>query len=211
MIRHSIATGLAALLLLTACGEDSENTVDGLGFDQIRQSLEPKPESPTAAQIHSRLTPERLATMPGAVAVATLSERKAAAALIEAGRNGNVVTYFTPDGISMALRDGVLVGTRGLGFDLMTADVSGPLAALAGGKSTDVVRVHRYLDGANDIQVRRLMCSYTRTDTKIAETCRSPDTTISNSYVMSESGRIASSRQWIGSEAGYVQIQQVRH
>lgn len=205
-----IAIGLAALLSLTACGDAKDGPVLEILRDKVQGIGKPAPEKPTAEQIRSRLTPEVLATLPGSVAVANIPQRNAAAVLFEAGRNGDTVTYFTPDGISVALRSGMLVGTRGIGFDLMNADVEGSLAALAGGPSRGVTRLHRYLDGENATQLRSLVCDYARTGARISETCRTPGMTIANSYVMTSDGRIGASRQWIGPESGYLEIQQVR-
>ncbi|MAM00302.1 MAG: hypothetical protein CL583_17825 [Alteromonadaceae bacterium] len=211
MIRRFFGpTTLSALLLLTACGDTQNETPLQLGLSQLQNIGKPAHQTLTAAQIRSRLTPDLLATLPDAVIVATLTKRKVSSVLLGAGRNGDTVTYLTPDGISMALREGMLVGTRGLGFDLMNADVEEPLAALAGGADTGVVRLHRYLDGENATELRSFVCDYARNGATINETCHTPGITINNSYEMTRQGQIAASRQWIGPEVGYVEIQQVR-
>lgn len=207
MIRYCVA---AALFILTACGNNQGEDAIGLRLEQIGKIGSETPEGPSAAQIRARLTPDVMARRPGSVIVASLPKRDVAAALFQASVNGDVTTYFTPDGISLALRDGILVGTRGLGFDLMTANVDGPLSAIAGGSQTNVVRIHHYLNGENAVTLRRFICNYTRTAAMISETCRSPDVTISNSYTMTSDGRIGASRQWISPEVGYVQVDQIR-
>tara|TARA_R110002012_G_scaffold47399_1_gene124203 strand:- start:9383 stop:10018 length:636 start_codon:yes stop_codon:yes gene_type:complete len=210
MIRRFFAPALGVLLLLSACGDTQNGTPLQLGLSQLQNIGKPPHQTLTAAQIRSRLTPELLATLPEGVIIATLEQRQVSSVLLEAGRNGDTVTYLTPDGISLALREGMLVGTRGLGFDLMNADVEEPLAALAGGAASGVVRLHRYLDGENATVLRSFVCDYVRSGSNIAETCHTPDLTVNNSYEMTQDGRIAASRQWIGPDLGYVKIQQVR-
>jgi len=124
--------------------------------------------------------------------------------LIERQRNRDVVTYFTPDGISMSYKSGVLVGTRGLGFDLMGADVGDVLQSLRSGRD-GAVRLHRYLDGEDQIVLRSLVCDYTGSG-RITETCYSDGLEIKNTYQMS-GGRITTSRQWIGPEQGYIRLE----
>lgn len=210
MIRRYFAPALAVCLFLSACGDTQNRTPLQLGVSQLRNIGQPAHQTLTAAQIRSRLTPELLATLPHGVIIATLEERQVSSVLLEVGRNRDTVTYLTPDGISLALREGMLVGTRGLGFDLMNADVEEPLAALAGGAASGVVRLHRYLDGENATVLRSFVCDYERSGSNIAETCHTPDLTVNNSYEMTQDGRIAASRQWIGPDLGYVKIQQVR-
>lgn len=209
MIRQGILAALAALGLLAGCG-DGGNPAFKAAVARIQSLGRPAPKAPTADQIRARLTPEVLAQIEGGVLIATIPAREASAALFEAGRNGPVVTYVTPDGISLSLDRGVLVATRGLGFDLMTADVDEPQAALrAGGATTGAVRIHRYLDGENQVVLRSLVCRYARAGGAVTETCRTPGATIENRYVMGAGG-IDASRQWVGPETGYVRIEHIR-
>ena len=124
--------------------------------------------------------------------------------LIENTRNRDVVTYLTPDGISVSLRHGVLVATRGLGFDLMTADVSAVIPAIRN-RSQEVIRVHRYLDGEEQVVIRTFICDYSGAGT-VTETCYSDGLRITNTYDLG--GRaIRASRQWVSPEQGYLRVE----
>jgi hypothetical protein len=68
--------------------------------------------------------------------------------------DGNVRLWAAADGAQVALRDGILISTRGFGMDLMSADVPSVAGLLA-----DHSRTHHYLDGT-DTPIRR---SYTCT------------------------------------------------
>ena len=210
MTRWFFAPLLGALLVLSACGDTRNGTPLQLGLSQLKNIGKPTHQTLNAEQIRSRLTPELLATLPEGVIIATREQRKVSSVLLEGGRNGDTVTYLTPDRISMSLRDGMLVGTRGLGFDLMNADVEEPLDALSGGSKTGVVRLHRYLDGENATVLRSFICDYARSGSTVTETCYTPGITITNSYQLTPEGQIDRSRQWVGPEVGYVEIQQVR-
>lgn len=63
------------------------------------------------------------------------------------GGNGDVQTWKLADGVSLSFLDAVLFSSRGLGADLMSADVSGTRAMLAGDGSARHIRLHSYLDG----------------------------------------------------------------
>ncbi|UOA34121.1 hypothetical protein DSM110093_03956 (plasmid) [Sulfitobacter sp. DSM 110093] len=170
------------------------------------QSLTGRPSNAQSSQsvesIRRQLTPdlrERLGNK--ALLIARLENRDQASVLIQSGVNRDVVTYVTPDGISLSLRDGVLVGTRGLGFDLMNTDVS-EMAMRDGGQA---VRVHRYLDGENRIVIKSFICDYKGVN-PIVEACAGKNTQFQNSYRVSAS-KIIASRQWIGPEVGYIQVE----
>lgn len=199
---------LALAVLLTACGSgQSQNPLIGPLKEILPRVLSrtPPPAPPTAAQIRSRITPEiraQLGNVP--LKIVVLEKQNLASVLIERQRNRDVVTYFTPDGISMSYKSGVLVATRGLGFDLMGADVGDVLQSLRSGRD-GATRLHRYLDGEDQIVLRSFVCDYTGSG-RITETCYSDGFKIENTYQMS-GGRITTSRQWIGPEQGYIRLE----
>jgi hypothetical protein len=197
-----LLAGLA--LALSGCSTDGTNRL----FPQALQNIipgRPTPAGPTAAQIRSQLSPDVRAQLGAPVKIATLEEVNLASVIVLRARNGNVETYFTPDGISVSLRDGIVVATRGLGFDLMTADVSDVYRAMRAGQSA--VRIHRYLDGENHVIIRSFICDYAGR-TEVIETCHTEGFTITNSYRLA-GGRIIASRQWISPQRGYIRIESV--
>ena len=202
-LRSVVALSLA--VLVTACGtERGEQSV----FDPVVQTISSvgraKARPLTADQIRGNLTPEIRAQYSGlSLKVAVLERQELASILIESETNRDTVTYFTPDGISVALKQGVLVGTRGLGFDLMTADVTEVIGSLHSGARA--VRIHHYLDGEDKVVMRSFICDYAG-HTTVTETCYSDGFEIQNRYTM-HSGRITASRQWISPEQGYIRLE----
>jgi hypothetical protein len=73
------------------------------------------------------------------------------------GDNGPVQTWATPEYLTLGLRDGVLISTRGFGADLMSAEAP-DLAVLASGAGQYQRRFY-YLDGADQSQVHDYMCT----------------------------------------------------
>lgn len=65
--------------------------------------------------------------------------------------NGDVVTWSTPDYMAVSLRDGMVVATRGLGPDILSADAPTTQAVQAGKGTTS--RTYYFLDAA-DQQLR---------------------------------------------------------
>ncbi len=133
------------------------------------------------------------------------------------GTNNGVIAWRTFDGISISLDNGVLVSTRGLGFDLMSADVSGTRAALAGATGEYSLH-HSYLDGENQTVFRSFLCTMpppasetidvfdrNYATLRFDETCNALGLTIENTFWIGD-GVVRRSRQWIGQETGYLTV-----
>lgn len=198
---RKILLALAALSLVVACGRTQpEQQFFGAVLRGVQEGS--AAQSPrTVAQIRQRLTPEVRAQFGNAVLkIALLEDNDQASVLIEAGNNQDVATFFTPDGRSISLKQGVLVATRGLGFDLMSADVSSVLSSL--GNGTRAVRIHRYLDGEDQLVIHSFVCDY-EGRIRVVETCYGNGSSFENTYSMS-AGRILASRQWIGPQLGHI-------
>jgi hypothetical protein len=131
------------------------------------------------------------------------------------GQNGDVATWRTPDQRSFSFRDGVLVGTRGLGFDLMSADVSGTLAAISGA-SGEYALFHTTLDGRNKTVFRSFACTMASPVSETIdifgslhsvqrhdETCHAFGLSIQNTY-WTGGGVMWKARQWVTEETGYL-------
>jgi hypothetical protein len=148
---------------------------------------------------------------------AEIPNLRAGGLLRVAGSNNGVITWRTADNLTIALDHDVLVSTRGLGFDLMSADVSGTRAALAGAPG-EYSLFHSYLDGENQTVFRSFLCTmappvsetidvFDRNYATLRhdETCNALGLTIENSFWIGD-GVLRRSRQWIGQELGYVTI-----
>lgn len=93
--------------------------------------------------------------------LAELPKLSVSATMALFGRNGDVQTWKSADGVSLSFLDGVLVSSRGLGADVMSADVSGTRAMLAGDGSARHIRLHSYLDGDYQPSIRASPTNWT--------------------------------------------------
>jgi len=208
-------SGVALLGLLAACGPMNSN---GLGADAAARvgaitGLRPTPP----AEPVSALPTAALAKGPGNVLMVKLLGRNAVAAMTRAGSNNGVETWRTAKGVTLSFRDGILVASRGLGGDLMGANVDGVLAAILRGTGT-AQRRHAFLDSEDQIQTRDLTCTFT-TDapeviaiatgtveaTKVTEVCESPVLVFTNQYWLSDT-EIVQSRQAVSVSVGYIRV-----
>lgn len=152
---------------------------------------------------------------------AVIAESNANALLYPIAENGPVVTWTTVDARTLALRDGVLVQTRGLGADLMSSQV--PTAAALSRGTGQVRRLHSYL-GPNDQTVlmyfdctlrnegaERVTVSGLGYDTRrIAETCSDGTVSFQNRYWIQTGSKIRQSVQWAGPEVGNIAMFDLR-
>lgn len=173
-------------------------------------------QGPSADQIRAQVNQLGPSALNEPLLLADLEELDRAATLIVMDRKADAITWRTGDNSSLSFDEGVLVATRGLGFDLMVADVSGTKAALQGrGGSYEIFR--NTLDGEDRIQVHTFVCQVTgrasetlstlqgpRSVIRVTESCRSPIEMIENIYWRAADGMILKSRQWISQGAGYV-------
>ncbi|WP_373634874.1 YjbF family lipoprotein [Yoonia sp. SS1-5] len=210
-MKSGMAIMAALVLALAGCGNtENRDVLTKQLFELFTTAQGAGEPAPDAAALRASLTPQVLAPVDGPVLLVELPARDAAAVLTRIGTNRGVETFLTPDGISLSLANGLVVATRGLGFDLMSADVNDVARALRGGGATGN-RIHRHLDGENQLIATSFVCSYARRpDGQIAETCESPDRTFTNSYLTDSSGNIRTSRQWISAETGYIVIEKIK-
>ena len=210
--------GLLGLLGLAACGNDP----DASAMAEIG-TIAGRITQPRAAPVDAKalLSPQVLAAADQPVMLAEIPARRAAASLIVAATNGSHVTWVSGDGITLTLQGGLLTASRGLGHDLMSADVSQSLQLLAGNAGT-AVRVHRYLDGENQITLRSFVCSASSAGAEtvdlitrrvsariVTEDCVSSGESFTNRYWIAGSGHIIRSEQWVGPETGMIRLLRV--
>jgi len=212
MTRRTFALATLTLGLLAGCG-DTPNPALSIGKEAIKTIGKPKTAAPvSAAAIRQALTPEVIAQIGRPIILAELPARGVAAALVQTGENHDVRTYATQEGITMSLRQGMLIATRGLGNDLISADVAGPLQAITSrGAVTKATRLHRYVDGENQTVLRSFHCEYSwPKPTRVIEACYTTDMQIENLYALDSAADIINSRQWINPESGSIHIETIR-
>lgn len=134
---------------------------------------------------------------------------------VEDLRNGDNVSWVSPSNEMISLQNGLLISTRGAGYDLLSADVRDVFLALALDRPR-AVRVHRYLDGQNHVLVKSFICEYERSFdtttayfrvvpvTRVEETCYGLDREFSNHYWVSSAGEIVRAEQWVSPSIGHI-------
>ncbi|WP_296427267.1 YjbF family lipoprotein [Yoonia sp.] len=202
-IRHVMQ--IMVFCLVAACGNGNDRNL--VPQQVLARLAEPKQTPADVSQVRAALTPQVLTAIDGPVLLVQIMNRGAVAVLTRVAMNGPIETFLTPDGISLSLHDGLLVATRGLGFDLMAADVGGPLGAVMG-NANDAPREHRYLDGENHVSRDVFDCIYTRSAADhIREICSRAGNAFENTYIVDVFGLVRVSRQWVSEGVGYLLIE----
>ncbi|NSY39575.1 YjbF family lipoprotein [Leisingera sp. ANG59] len=221
------AAALAAALLLAGCSRGPEKTPAELEVVQAvaeqfsrRRNAPPPPAELTRALLDKQTQ---------AYIEVTIENRDAKAYLTRAlerrdSHPGTIEVWRTQDNVSIALRQGMVIATRGLGGGLLSAQV--PTAEGAGGPVRGGAR--RYTVRADGNSQRRLnmACSLhdlgpepveiveiTHPARRLQERCEGAGGVVVNDYwVDSRPGRnqVWQSRQWAGPETGYLRIRQLR-
>ncbi|NJS38887.1 MAG: YjbF family lipoprotein, partial [Rhodobacteraceae bacterium] len=150
---------------------------------------------------------------------AVIPVRSADALLTITDAKGGTVTWSTTDGTTFTQRDGVLIQTRGLGPDLMSAQAPSAAALRTDGGTHQ--RVYFFL-GENDGTTRRTYdCTVTAAGTeeieifarthkveKFTETCARPQGSITNTFWF-EGPVIRKSKQLASGGLGFIDFEQV--
>ncbi len=179
------------------------------------------PALPTRAKASNKvvvLNPQK-ATTP---TIRVFLESRGASAVLTANSTLGAVTNWTDaSGVSVALNQGLVVETRGLGDDMMSSDVSNSLMALKGAFGDAYYeRFQTTLGGELETEFRAFQCqvsdrsattikisSNTVPVTRIVETCSSIGFSVSNTYWQGANGTLWRSRQWISEGVGHMTIE----
>ncbi|WBU57149.1 YjbF family lipoprotein [Paracoccus sediminicola] len=220
----------AAVSLLTGCGSSDESNETILG--QLSQTAAPAIARVTgrgeAAEAAPQLSPEEmaaraLAANPNPLILVNLESAGTTQVMAMVGENNGMRTYMTPNEQALIMRGGMLVGTKGLGNDLSVAEVANSAALIRARRSGQASRINRYIGGDSVERPLPMQCSIatgqgqsfalggaSMSATQIVESCDASGVEVQNSYLVTASGQIPVSRQWIGPELGYVTIQTIR-
>lgn len=178
---------LAALLMQTGCSAVTAN-LSGMAPSQLQ--LAAPSNAPQLAM--------------------TLENRNIILTIAKVERQQDVEIWAVADGPQVFLREGMILGTRGFGPDLMSAHA--PSAATLR-SMTDHSRSYAVLDGTDTLQTETFACTAQPAPAPapapaltVDETCTSPQRVIRNQFSFGRSGKVVNSRQWLGPTAGYTII-----
>lgn len=210
-----VILGAAALAMLSACSsvESDEGSIPGILAEAMRQSVGQKERSAEAKTVDpSQMAATALRVNKGPLIMVGLERMNSTQVLAMTGENAGMRTYMTENEQALILRDGMLVGTRGLGHDLSVAEVAQSSALIRSGRSGQVQRVMRYWTGDGLERPLRLDCTIAPGPKAgvMIETCKNGPLEFQNNYI-AQNGRVTVSRQWVGPDLGYVTIQELRY
>lgn len=211
----------AALALVAACGNDkgASNPVAAAVGQMAQATLaKGKKGAAPAAQAAAPVGRAELAAFGKPILRVQSKALGQDGFLTIADAKENVVTWTAQGQANFSLRDGVLIQTRGLGSDLMSAQVPS-LAQLRSGASYE--RVYYFL-GPDDIGTRRTydcttatigretieVVGKTHATTRVTETCTRQNGKVTNDYWI-EGSTVRKSRQWASNGVTYLEFEKV--
>ncbi|THH35103.1 hypothetical protein E4Z66_14850 [Aliishimia ponticola] len=194
---------MAGLLVLSACGTASDSAFLRIA-NTLKQSTMPGQQPSLEAQRAAVIQTVRNAGQSDPVLMIELPANNAVASTIIGGRNGGAVTWLDATGVSVTTRNGVVIATRGLGYDLMASDMRGTISALSG-RTASYGRLHRYLDAEGVLNSVTFSCQPSRNGATLTERCTSGRDSFVNTYQLNGS-TVVRSRQWIGPVVGYADL-----
>ena len=114
--------------------------------------------------------------------------------------SGGETLWLAPDGSGFTFDEGLLVATRGVGEDLVSADLSQLQRLLQTGQSGTIERFESTLDGEGQIILNSYVCTVTVAPELVREDCSGlTEDGFVNTYRLSNgSGQVISSRQRTG-------------
>ena len=208
MTLRPLSLMLALMAGLSACSSDPEHS-------EIAKNLFKRGE---AIQFDPDFVALRNAGAP--TYVAGLQSRKGAYTLFirQTTNAKGEETWISPDHLSLGMKDGMIIATRGFGNDIYAADVGGTLNALKADRESSITEHFiTPLSGANQVEWLAFRCQVTRqsqqpvklsetytADTDLFyETCQNGQMNFRNVFWVERGTRkIVQSRQWISEETG---------
>jgi hypothetical protein len=207
---------LAALVLMAACGSDKGATT-GFGFmrDAASAMMAGRDAEPAA-----QMTRAEIRAFGAPLQQIVVETSGISAYLGVQGVRGDVVTWATSSRENIALKGGVLIQTRGLGADLMSAAVP-DLGQLLSGAAVErrffhlngteatvetVVTCTPRIAGRETVEIVGLAYETARID----EDCVNDQLAFTNSFWIEGTGNLRKSRQWAGEVLGSLEISDLR-
>lgn len=150
---------------------------------------------------------------------AVIASRAADVFLTISDTKGSVQTWTTTDGTTFSFRDGVIIQTRGLGPDLMSADAPAVSQLLQNGATYP--RRYFFLGADDQVTRRTYECTVTVLGqetitilerdhgvTHVKEDCVRPQGTVSSEYWI-EGRTVRKSQQWTSGLVGVIVFERV--
>ncbi|MDZ4309642.1 MAG: YjbF family lipoprotein [Cypionkella sp.] len=143
-----------------------------------------------------------------------------ASRLLAEGMRDGVTRWRSLENTQIYTRDGMIIGTRGLGFDLITADPGDAVKLILTAGTGQTIRIHRVLDGEDRLVIRAFVCDIAPVGIetiykdaagnpvqalRVDEICHGPSGNFRNHHWLRNS-RIDQTIQFVGPEIGRIQL-----
>lgn len=204
--RTAVAAAVA-MLMLSACGAGMKQVAGMMAGQAGNQGID-----------LNRLSREKIEAFGTPILRATIPSRGLDLLMSPRDTRDNVVTWESAEGITFAFRDGVLIESRGLGADLMSASAPGAGRIASGGTYT---RSYWFVADEDRNQRRDYACTpesqgseavalygYEYQTRHIAEACLRDVGKIRNEFWF-DGAKIRKSRQWVSPDIGYVEFSRI--
>lgn len=218
---RSLIGAALSLALLSACGTDpaaGDGKTSANSLKAYFGSLLGKGRAANPAETNPAQTRALLAQLGQPITYAKVDKLGYFSFMSPYGNNGPVQTWASSAYETFSLKGGILVATRGLGPDLMTAVV--PSLGQVRSGSGSFHRVYFTLDGADQPQRADFECSFKSSGSetvtvldrgypsqRVTESCSNAETQFENMYWFDSSGNLRQSLQHVSEQAASVQLQ----
>ena len=219
-MRLGVGLTLAGVLAMTLGGCGSEELLasdSGAATEALARSLRLPAARSTTPAGPPQLTRAVIEKADFPLALGTIESLNATAIMGRISQNSGTETYASADRVTVTLRDGVMISSRGFRADLMSGIVPSGATIRSGTGSHD--RVHDYLDSLDKIERHRFACTLAKGGVEtitiaqtayrtsvVTETCSGSTGSFANQYWIESSGKIRQSRQWISETVGFLRL-----
>ena len=215
MTRFRTLTMLAAIGLVAACGNQPESESTRNLLKGLLQLAKTSRSAPPQQGLSPQVIQQVLAATPNSVILFTLEKTNGQVPIIQIERNLAYRTYATGARQTVTVKNGMVTATRGLGGDLMSAEIDQTLNVISSRSSGLTKRTMRFLSGDDQTIELNFDCVVSVQNGQgglqgMREDCRAGKTTFVNTYAVDSNGRIRASRQWVGDFTGYVSLALLR-
>ena len=186
-------------VMLSSCGDNVS------AFANVaRDLLAENEKDPLYGKRLAGINPETLENLGFSVIYADLPSIQKASFMRPMERNANVETWVSTQGTSLSMADGIIVATRGYGYDLASSKRPTLSELQQNAKTKESYEsAYRHWDLEGNLRTRVGLCKAARIANQIQEQCSINGLKVTNSYELGPQG-ITTSLQWISPERGYL-------
>lgn len=209
------------LAALAGCSSEPTGTAPDQLIAQVVSGFSPGSGESQVRDI-SELNRAAISGLTAPLLLVEMPQVEVATTVLQASVQGKHVTWGSADGGAVVLNSGVLFATRGVGWDLLSAETRPVEQHLAARRSGSYSRAYRHLDGLDRIVVTDVTCSLQNrgpvtievlerrhSTTRFDESCSGGGEQFVNSYWIGGDGTLWKSTQWVSPRVGQAVLQRL--